>query len=146
LLACPGKEGDSKGYILKTDSPIFYNRADNEPTIILGPQKVDSGMIVGTFPPMLIPSNTRFRTYVGCGEKMDACDATVKITAQVGNNAEVSLKEWEQKAADFNPIVIDLDAAGLSGKSVVFRFYVRAIGAADQDKVMFLSPLVEPKP
>ena len=146
LLACPGKEGDSKGYVLKTDLPLFYNRGDNEPTIILGPQKTDAGMIAGTFPPLLIPSNTRFRTYVGCGEKMDACDATVRITAQVGDNAEVSLKEWDQKAVDFNTIVIDLDAAGLTGKSVVFRLYVRAIGAADQDKVLFLSPLVEQKP
>jgi hypothetical protein len=42
--------------------------------------------------------------------------------------------------------MIDLDAAGLTGKNVVFRFYVRAIGAADQDKILFLSPLVEQKP
>ncbi len=146
LLACPGKEGSSSGYVLKTDSPKFYNRGDNEPTIILGPQKTNDGMIVGTFPPILLPANTRFRTFVGCGEGMDNCDATVTITAQVGDAAEQTLKEWEQKPLDFNQIVIDLDATGLSGKSVVFRIYVKAIGAADQDKVMFLSPLIDPKP
>jgi hypothetical protein len=146
LLACPGKEGDSKGYVLRTDSPIFYTRGDNEPTIILGPQKTDNGMIVGTFPPLLIPANTRFRTFAGCGANMDTCDATVILTAQVGDASEQTLKEWEQKAADFNQIVVDLDAAGLTGKSVVFRIYVRAKGAADQDKILFLSPLIEQKP
>ena len=146
LLACPGKEGDSNGYVLRTDSPVFYNRGDNEPTFILGPQNVDNGMIVGTFPPLLIPAGAEFRSFAGCGQKMDSCDATVTITAQAGDAAEQTLKQWEQKADDFNAITIDLDAAGLGGKNVVFRIYVKAIGAAAQDKVLLLSPIIEQKP
>jgi len=146
VLACPGKEGDSNGYVLKTDSPVFYNRGDNEPTIILGPQKVNNGLIVGTFPPILMPGKTEFRTFVGCGGKMDNCNATVSITAQVGDGEEKTLKEWDQKPADFNQVVIDLDAANLAGKNVVFRFYIRANGAADQDEVLFLNPAFVTKP
>jgi Ig-like domain from next to BRCA1 gene len=146
VLACPGKEGDSNGYVLKTDSPKFYNRGDNEPTIIVGPQKVNNGLIVGTFPPILVPGKTEFRTFVGCGEKMDNCNTTVSITAQVGDGEENTLKEWDQKPADFNLVVIDLDAANLTAKNVVFRFYVRANGAADQDEVLFLNPAFVTKP
>src|SRR5450759_3643665 len=146
VLACPGKEGDSNGYVLKTDSPVFYNRGDNEPTIILGPQKVNNGLIVGTFPPILMPGKTEFWTFVGCGGKMDNCNATISITAQVGDGEEKTLKEWDQKPADFNLVVIDLDAANLTAKNVVFRFYVRANGAADQDEVLFLNPAFVTKP
>src|SRR5450756_1867875 len=109
---------------LKTDSPKFYNRGDNEPTIIVGPQKVNNGLIVGTFPPILVPGKTEFRTFVGCGEKMDNCNTTVSITAQVDDGEENTLKEWDQKPADFNLVVIDLDAANLAGQNVVFRFYI----------------------
>jgi hypothetical protein len=140
LLACPSKEGASGGYVLKTDSPLFYNRGDDEPSIIAGAQNVDGGMIYGTFPPVLVPANTEFRTFVGCAEKMDNCDVKVTLTAQVGDGQETVLKEMNQKAADFNLVAVDLDAAKLTGKSVVFRLYVRANSAPAQAKVIFLNP------
>jgi hypothetical protein len=146
VLPCPGKEGDSNGYAFRTDSPKFFNRSDDEPSIVASPQQVDDGIIVGTFPAILIPSHTQFRTYVGCGEKMTNCNARVTITAQVGDGQETTLKDLTQKAEDFNLVTIDLDAANLTGQNVVFRLYVRANGSASQDKVIFLSPMIEPKP
>ena len=145
-LPCPGKDGDSNGYAYRTNSPKFFNRSDDEPSIVAGPQQVDDGVIVGIFPPILVPTKSQFRTFVGCGEKMTNCNAAVSITAQVGDGQETKMKDLTQNAEDFNQVTIDLDAAGLSGKNVVFRLYVRANGSASQDKVIFLSPMIEPKP
>ncbi|HVP21840.1 MAG TPA: NBR1-Ig-like domain-containing protein [Anaerolineaceae bacterium] len=146
LLPCPGKEGDAKGYVFGTSAPKFYTRSDNEPSIVAGPEQVNDGLIVGIFPPVLIPAHTQFRTFVGCGEKMTNCNARVTFTAQVGDGQETTLKDLTQKAQDFNLVTVDLEAASLTGQNVVFRIYVRADGSASQDKIIFLSPMVEPKP
>jgi hypothetical protein len=146
LLPCPGKEGDANGYVFRTDAPKFYNRTDDEPSIVLSPQQENDGIIVGAFPPVLIPSNSQFKTFVGCGEKMTNCNARVTITAQVGTGQETTLKDLTQKAEDFNLVTADLDAVGLAGQNVIFRLYVRANGSASQDKIIFLSPMVVPKP
>ncbi|HEX7555837.1 MAG TPA: hypothetical protein VF338_04380, partial [Leptolinea sp.] len=114
-------------------------------SIIAGAQNTDGGIIYGTFPPILVPANTEFRTFVGCAEKMSACDVKVTLTAQVGDGQETVLKEMNQKASDFNQVVVDLDAAKLTGKNVVFRLSVQANASPDQAKVIFLNPSVSAK-
>ncbi len=145
-LPCPGKDGDSHGYVYTTNSPKFYTRADDEPSIVAAPQNVDNGIIVGVFPPQLVPPNSQFRAFAGCGEKMDACDADVSITAQTSDGQEQTIKEWNQQPQDFNLISVDLAAANLANEKVVFRIYIRANGSANQDKIVFLGPLIVPNP
>ncbi len=145
-LPCPGKEGDSHGYVYTTTSPKFYTRSDNESSIVAAPQQVDNGMIVGTFPPVLVPSNSRLHAFAGCGEKMDNCDADITITAQSSDGQEQTLKEWNQQPQDFNLIAIDLSAANLANENVVFRIYIRANGSPTQDKIVFLGPFIIPNP
>ncbi len=143
-LPCPGKDGDSHGYVYTTNSPKFYTRSDNENSIVAAPQQVDNGMIVGTFPPLLVPSNSQFRAFAGCGEKMDNCDADITITAQASDGQEQTLKEWNQQPQDFNLISINLAAANLANENVVFRIYIRANGSPTQDKIVFLGPVITP--
>ncbi len=143
-LPCPGKEGDRNGYVYTTTSPKFYTRTDNESSIVAAPQQVDNGMIVGTFPPVLVPSNSQWRAFVGCGEKMDNCDADVTITAQSSDGQEQTIKEWNQQPQDFNMISVNLAAANLANENVVFRIYIRANGSPTQDKIVFLGPFISP--
>ncbi len=143
-LPCPGKDGDSHGYVYTTNDPKFYTREDNEASLVAAPQQVDNGMIVGTFPPVLVPSNSQFRAFVGCGAKMDNCDADVTITAQPSDGGEQTLKEWNQQPQDFNMVSVDLAAANLANENVVFRIYIRANGSPTQDKIVFLGPFIMP--
>ncbi len=145
-LPCPGKDGDSHGYVYTTNSPKFYTRGDDEPSIVAAPQQVDNGMIMGVFPPVLVPPNSQFRGFVGCGEKMDHCDADVTITAQPSDGQEQTLKEWNQQPQDFNLVSVNLATANLANENVVFRIYIRANGSASQDKIVFLGPLIVPNP
>lgn len=143
-LPCPGKEGSSQGYVYTTNEPKFYTRGDNEASIVAAPQQVNDGMIVGEFPPVLVPSNARFLSFAGCGEKMDKCNADVSITTQVAGGQENVLKEWNQVPQEFNMISLDLAAANLTGQNVVFRIYIRANGSPTQDKIVLLGPFIVP--
>jgi hypothetical protein len=146
-LACPGNAGDARGSVLNSEKPLFYNYEDNETAIQVEPQQINDGFIVGAFPPILIPGNARFRTVVGCGAKMDKCNARIVITGQELNGNEETLKDFTQKAADDLTIVnVDLAAAGYTGKNVVFRIYVRAAGSPVQDRILFLGPVIDLKP
>ena len=144
LLPCPGKEGSSQGYVYITNQPKFYGRSDNEDSVVAAPQQVNDGMIVGEYPPVLVPGNAQFRSFAGCGEKMDQCNADVMITAQVVGGQENVLKEWNQVPQEFNPIFIDLAAVNLTGQNVVFRIYIRANGSPTQDKIVILGPFIMP--
>jgi hypothetical protein len=143
-LPCPGKDGDAKGTVYRVESPRFYNNyEDNESAIQLAPQQVNDGLIVGAFPPVLVPDKGQFRTVVGCAVKMDKCEAQVTITAQALDGSEVTLKDFTQHAADdLTVVAIDLGPAGFIGKSTIFRIYVRANGSPTQDRVLFLGPLI----
>lgn len=146
-LPCPGKEGSASGYVFYSDQPRFFNRDDDEPSFQVEPQQVNDGLIVGAFPPVLIPAKTRLRTFVGCGAKAEKCNVRVIVSGQPLEGSEVTLKDVVVKPSDDLVLInIDLESAGLAGRDVIFRFYVRANGSPEQDKMVFLSPIVEPIP
>jgi hypothetical protein len=144
-LACPGKPGDTKGSISRVNDPKFSTGyQDNEPAIQLEPQQTNDGLITGRFPPyQLNATDTQFRTIIACAYGSKACDTKVTITAQSGSDPEQILGEWNVVYAnDWIMARVDLASKGMAGKAVVLRFYVRANGAANQDRVLFLSPII----
>ena len=147
-LPCPGKEGVPTGAVLKVDKPQFITGySDDETAIQVEPEQANDGFVVGMFPPLLIPGNTFFHTVTGCAVKMNSCNARVVITGQVGDGTEEVLKDWIQKAADGLTVIdIDLVAAGMVGKSVTLRIYVRANGSPSQDRILILNPSIALKP
>ena len=71
------------------------------------------------------------------------CNTKVTLTAQIGSDAEQTLGEWDVVYAnDWIIARVDMASKGLAGKPVVLRYYVRANGAASQDRVLFLSPFL----
>lgn len=49
-LPCPGKSGQSSGFVIKLDKPDQENRTENEPALWTNPEKSDNGWITGTYP------------------------------------------------------------------------------------------------
>ena len=144
-LACPGKPGDAKGSVSRMNDPKFSTGyQDNEPAIQLEPQQTNDGFIMGKFPPyQLNATDTQFRTIIACAYGSKACDTKVTITAQTGSDPEQTLGEWNVVYSnDWIIARADLAAKGMAGKAVVLRFYVRSNGAANQDRVLFLSPII----
>ena len=142
-LACPGKSGDAKGAVFTVANPKFASGyQDNEPAMQLEPQQINDGLIVGKFPPMMMTSAAPFlKTVIGCAYEAKACDAKVTLTTQVGGEPEQTLGDWSVAyTKEWVNVKIDLAAKGLVGKAVTFRFYVRANGSANQDRVLILGP------
>ncbi len=142
-VPCPGKSGDARGAAYKVDAPKFASGyQDDEPAVALEPQQINDGVITGTFPPYLVDTTqTQLRTFIGCAYGANACNVNVTITAQVGNEAEQKIGEWNVAYnKDWIPVKVDLATLGMAGKAVTLRFSVSANGSASQDKVYFLSP------
>lgn len=146
VLPCPGKAGDAKGYLLKDPAPKFISGyTEDEPGILMVPQAATDGLIVGKFPPVLLPAKPKLITLVVCAFNAAKCDAKVLLTAQqVGTSDEVTLLDVQKTAAnDTSPVTIDLAAKGLAGKTVVFRMYVKANGAATDDRIYWVNPSLD---
>lgn len=145
VLPCPGKAGDAKGYALKDPAPKFISGyTEDESGILMVPQAANDGLIVGKFPPVLLPAKPKLITLVVCAFNAAKCDAKVLLTAQVGGGEEQTLLDVQKTAAnDTSPVTIDLAAKGLAGKTVVFRMYVKANGAATDDRIYWVNPSLD---
>jgi hypothetical protein len=143
-IPCPSKMGDARGDVSLLNNPVFANGyQDDEPAIQLEPQQTNDGQIVGKFPPYVVNSTMPLlKAIIGCGANAKACDAKVALTSQVGNEPEQTLGEWNVVfSKEWASVKIDMAAKGLVGKAVVLRIYVRANGAANQDRVLVLGPV-----
>ncbi len=142
LLPCPGKVGDKAGSVTKVDKPKFINDyEEDEPGILMITQAVTDGVIVGKFPPMLVPAKSFFQSLVVCAVDSPKCNAKVILTAKIAGEDEKVLVEMVKKAEnEASPINIDLAAQGLVGKSVTFRLYVKANGASTDDRIFWVNP------
>jgi hypothetical protein len=142
-ISCPGTPGDSNGYAVKLDRPEFENgMVDDEPAILISPQNTTDGFIAGEFPAISITNGSKFKTVLGC--QSGAIDCSVKITLayKADGGAETTLVEWiESYDANLQPI--NLDLSSLAGKNVVFIFYVKANGTANDDQLLMLLPRIE---
>ncbi len=148
LLPCPGKTSDKTGSVTKVSEPKFINGyVEDEPGILMIPQAVTDGIIVGKFPPMRVPTKAAFQTLVVCAFESPKCNAKVVLTYQIGSEAEKVLVEMVKKADnEASPINIDLTAQGLGGKTVVFRLYVKANGASTDDRIYWINPQLKAVP
>lgn len=145
VLPCPGKVGDKAGTVLKVDAPKFITGyVEDEPGILMIPQAINDGLIVGKFPPMLIPTDPIFQSLVVCASDSPKCEAKVLLTYQIGTDAETVLLDLNKTASNgISPVSVNLDTAGLEGKLVVFRLYVKASGVPTDDRIYWINPYLK---
>ncbi len=141
-LPCPGKEGDSQGYILPVKNPTLEDNKQREGLGWLAvPQAVAGGYIVGTFPAVIVPEQSDFRTTLSCAPGADGCYIHLKVTYRIDNGAEQVLGEWnEGYEGGITEAVADLDAA--AGRSTVFSFYVYVSSTPSQGKGLWFFPRI----
>lgn len=147
-LPCPGQVGDKAGSVTKVDAPVFSSGyEEDEPGILMIPQAVTDGMIVGKFPPMVVPAKASFVSVVVCAADSPRCNAKVVLTSQVGSDPEKTLFEVDKQADDDATLMnVDLALKGLVGKTVVFRLYVKANGTSSDDRIFWISPQLKVAP
>lgn len=145
ILACPGGESDDDGYVMRLDTPQFENGYnDDEPALLMAPQAINNGEITGKFLPISVPGGSHFQTVVGCVVNAEKCNVNMILKGQAAGESEKTLGEWnETYDGKITQVDISLDSVGLSNKSVIFTFIVRANGEAEQDRAFWLLPRIK---
>lgn len=141
-LPCPGKTGDSKGYVLALQNPALEDGKTREgpgwETMAL---PSGGGWIVGRFQPLLVPDHADFRTTLSCQPDAKTCYIRFRITYQVDNGPEQELGSWNE-GYDGNVTEVIKDLNMLGGKSTAFNFYLYVSGAPAQSRGMWFSPRI----
>lgn len=144
-LACPGSDGDSKGFVLRLSNPVLETGStDDEPALLTVPQAVSDGVIRGKFPGYTVKDGDKFMAVIGCAYKAEQCDVKFQLDYQIGSDSIQTLGTWnENYDGKFNSISVDLSS--LAGKQVNFILTVFANGVMQQDRAQWLAPRIVSK-
>jgi hypothetical protein len=112
--------------------------------LLTHPQWVDNGFITGRYSPYQVVQGERFRARIGFLAQPDgSCGSgNVKFQLKYREAGVVhSLSEWT-KSCNGTLTSVDVELAGLAGKSVEFILTVDANGSSSQDWAIWVAPQV----
>lgn len=142
-LDCPGKDSDSRGFVMKLDKPTLESGyVDDEAALYMHPQMITDGVIRGFYPALRIENGAHFRAAIGCARGATKCNVKFILEYQVGSDAFKPLATWSE-VYDEKFQQVDVDLSSLAGKDVRLILTVFANGASDQDRALWLAPRVE---
>ncbi|MDZ4158688.1 MAG: NBR1-Ig-like domain-containing protein [Anaerolineaceae bacterium] len=142
-LPCPGNINDlTNGSITRTSSPVFEGGyRDDEPTLIMIPNRGDDGYIRGRFPPLRVRSGYRFKSLIGCLDNSPRCDVTIQLDYSIDGGEVRNLGRWTE-TSDGHWTSIDVDLSSLEDKRVEFILRVKNNGNSTDDRVFWLAPRI----
>lgn len=140
-LPCPGTEGDSKGFVIASQSTQLEDGTQNSSlSLLMSPENKYNGYIQGVFPAITVLPGDRFITMTGC-ENGYSCYATFRLDYISATGVVYNFWSWrEQKDGKNNYAVVDLTP--LAGRSVRFILSVLATGYATGDRVRWIDPQI----
>jgi hypothetical protein len=109
-LPCPGRSGDSQGYVLVLDRPALETgKIENEPGLLVVPNNRSDGFIEGVFRNILIRDGYRFRSGVSCADNSKGCDVIFSLSYRLNGGQRVELGSWrEVYDGQYNVANVDL--------------------------------------
>jgi len=140
-LPCPGSEGDPEGFVQVLNSPRVENGTTQTKALLTYPQKSNNGWISGRYPGIDIQSGDRFQAVISCMHEANDCDATFRLSYQIGNGAVRTLGQWRE-AYEGQFYAINIDLSSLSGQRVKFFLTVLTNGNSHEDFALWVSPRI----
>ncbi len=140
ILTCPGKEGDSNGFILMLDqAQLEDGTTASLPTLLTFPQNSADGYILGVYPEYEVQPGDHFQASVGCEKDATACSVLFRLSYL--DSASTPHDLWSVgEFYDGKYVKLDLDLAQLAGQKVKFILYVSALGSSEQDRALWVDP------
>ena len=142
-LPCPGKETDiDKGYVLTKDKPKREDGGtENEIGLVTRPNDASDGYIQGIYPAFLVKDGDQFRATIQCEANSPKCSLKFELYYRVGNGSFVELGEWYEIYDQlWNPLEIDLSS--LAGQQVQFSLVVWNEGTSQDNRGLWLNPMI----
>ncbi len=140
VIACPGKEGDPNGYILRlAQAQLEDGTTAPLPTLLTFPQDSADGYILGVYPDYDVQPGDHFQTSVGCEKGAAACSVLFRLSYLDANSSPHDL--WTLgEFYDGKYFNLDLDLSQLAGQRVKFILYVGSLGSAIDDRALWVDP------
>ena len=83
-LACPGTDGDPKGFIVKLNAPKMENGStEDEPGLLTYPQDKRDGFISGQFPAITVQAGERCWTIINVRYDAKSCHVTFRLAYKI---------------------------------------------------------------
>jgi hypothetical protein len=102
---------------------------------------VADSIIRGKFPAIRVNDGYKFSSVIGCAYKANNCDVKFQLDYQIGNGSIETLKTWHEVYDEqFRPVTVDLGS--LAGKDVKFILTVTSNGPSNQDRALWLAPMI----
>jgi hypothetical protein len=142
VLPCPGREGDSKGFVLKINQPKLENGAlDARPGLLTFPQNINEGYIQGLYPSFKVQPGDRFQSIVNCESGAKTCLVLFQLDYRIGNGPVQNL--WAiGEVNDGKYFQADLDLNRFAGQELQFILRVLAFGPASGDRALWVAPRI----
>ena len=143
VLPCPGKSGDSNGFVVRLEDPNLENRLENEPALWTTPNRAENGWISGKFKAIAISDGDHFRAWIGCLYGSEKCNVTFYLDYQIGDGPVKNLGTW-QEVYDGKVTQVDIDLSDLAGENVSFILSVEVSGGkASEANAFWFVPRIE---
>lgn len=141
-LACPGTDGDVKGFVLKQANPKLENGvSDTNPGLLVYPQAVYNGYIQAVYPAFRVQSGDRFQATVSCEYNATSCYVAYRLDYQIGTGAVQTFWTFREKY-EGQYYRADRDLSSLAGKDVKFILHVNAYGSPTGDRALWGNPVI----
>lgn len=141
-LGCPGADGDDEGAVYRLSAPTLEGGyVDDEPAIIMIPNRGNAGSLTGRFPPLNIKNGYTFSALVGCLNDSPDCDAMLQLNYSANGGAVKNLGTWTE-VSDGKWRTLNVDLNSLAGKSVELILVVLNNGTSRDDRIFWLAPRV----
>src|SRR5688572_1533743 len=140
-LPCAGVEGDAEGFVQVLNSPRMENGNTQGKALLTYPPKSNTGWISGTYPGIDIQSGDRFQALLSCMHEANDCDATFRLSYQIGNGEVRTLGQWRE-AYEGQFYTVNIDLSSLRGQRVKFIFTVFTNGNSHEDFALWMSPRI----
>jgi Ig-like domain-containing protein len=143
-LACPGTNGDAKGFVLQVTNPKLETGAtDTRPGLLTFPQNIQNGYIQGFYPAFKVQSGDRFRSIINCESGATNCYVAFRLDYALEGSSTVKtfwgpfLERYEGQYYS-----VDVDLTPLAGQNVKFILTVLAAGTATGDRALWVGPYI----
>ena len=141
-LPCPGREGDSRGFVIKVNNPKLENgKIDNNPGLLTFPQRVENGYIMGQYPSYRVQKGDRFQSIVNCEADAENCFAVFRLDYQIGSEAIQTYWAFLEQYEGIS-YQADVDLSSLAGQDVKFILSVLAAGSTEDDRAIWGAPRI----
>ncbi len=140
-LACPGTDGDTRGFLLQQSSPKLETGATGPAGLLTAPQNVTDGYIQGVYPAYTVNSGDHFMSIINCDFGATGCFVTFQLQYQIGSGAIVTLKSFKEKL-DGLYYNLNVDLSSLAGQNVTFILKVLATGSPAGDRAVWSGPRI----